>query len=109
MPVPIGNQSERTRGRRSAAPVQATFRLESEMGNQRPPRQLKTQPLSVVSEACLSRALFAPPALGRSLGPTPRRRRWIGTSLFESYRPELHYMRGPGPKWREKHGHGDHV
>jgi len=23
--------------------------------------------------------------------------------LFENYRPELHYMRGPGPKWREKH------
>jgi hypothetical protein len=23
---------------------------------------------------------------------------------FDSYRPELHYMRGPGPKWREKHG-----
>lgn len=22
-----------------------------------------------------------------------------------SYRPELHYMRGPGPKWREKHAH----
>jgi hypothetical protein len=22
---------------------------------------------------------------------------------FDSYRPELHYMRGPGPKWREKH------
>jgi hypothetical protein len=21
----------------------------------------------------------------------------------ESYRPELHYMRGPGPKWRAKH------
>jgi len=21
-----------------------------------------------------------------------------------SYRPELHYMRGPGPKWRAKHG-----
>lgn len=20
------------------------------------------------------------------------------------YRPELHYMRGPGPKWHEKHG-----
>jgi hypothetical protein len=19
------------------------------------------------------------------------------------YRPELHYMRGPGPRWREKH------
>ena len=21
----------------------------------------------------------------------------------DTYRPELHYMRGPGPKWREKH------
>jgi hypothetical protein len=21
----------------------------------------------------------------------------------DSYRPELHYMRGPGPKWRAKH------
>jgi hypothetical protein len=20
------------------------------------------------------------------------------------YRPQAHYMRGPGPKWREKHG-----
>jgi hypothetical protein len=26
------------------------------------------------------------------------------TRLFDPYRPELHYMRGPGPKWREKHG-----
>ena len=23
--------------------------------------------------------------------------------LFDTYHPELHYMRGPGPKWREKH------
>jgi hypothetical protein len=23
--------------------------------------------------------------------------------LFDPYRPELHYMRGLGPKWREKH------
>jgi hypothetical protein len=23
--------------------------------------------------------------------------------LSDHYRPELHYMRGPGPKWREKH------
>jgi hypothetical protein len=23
--------------------------------------------------------------------------------LFDGYRPELHYMRGPGPRWREKH------
>lgn len=24
------------------------------------------------------------------------------TWFFDPYRPELHYMRGPGPKWREK-------
>jgi hypothetical protein len=24
-------------------------------------------------------------------------------SLIDPYRPELHYMRGPGPKWRAKH------
>ena len=23
--------------------------------------------------------------------------------LFDRYRPELHYMRGPGPKWHAKH------
>jgi hypothetical protein len=23
--------------------------------------------------------------------------------IFDPYRPELHYMRGPGPKWHEKH------
>lgn len=33
-------------------------------------------------------------------------RRWQTqmTRLFDPYRPEQHYMRGPGPKWREKHG-----
>jgi hypothetical protein len=24
-------------------------------------------------------------------------------SLADPYRPELYYMRGPGPKWRAKH------
>jgi hypothetical protein len=23
--------------------------------------------------------------------------------LFDAYRPERHYMRGPGPKWQAKH------
>jgi hypothetical protein len=33
-------------------------------------------------------------------------RRWwrtLVTRLLDPYRPERHYMRGPGPKWREKH------
>jgi hypothetical protein len=29
--------------------------------------------------------------------------RTLKGGLFDPYRPELHYMRGPGPKWREKH------
>ena len=24
--------------------------------------------------------------------------------IARPYRPELHYMRGPGPKWRARHG-----
>ena len=24
-------------------------------------------------------------------------------SLFDPYRPEIYYMRGPGPKWHAKH------
>jgi hypothetical protein len=27
----------------------------------------------------------------------------IAEALADNYRPEMHYMRGPGPKWREKH------
>jgi len=29
--------------------------------------------------------------------------RSLRRDLFDGYRPELHYMRGPGPKWRAKH------
>ena len=29
--------------------------------------------------------------------------RKVMNSLFDPYRPELHYMRGPGPRWHEKH------
>jgi hypothetical protein len=62
--------------------------------------------MSRFSDSYVSRVLFATPAPGRSLDVAARRWRWLRTSLFESYQPELHYMRGPGPKWREKHGRG---
>ena len=29
--------------------------------------------------------------------------RKVVNGLFDAYHPELHYMRGPGPRWREKH------
>jgi hypothetical protein len=28
---------------------------------------------------------------------------------FDPYRPELHYMRGPGPAWRAKHMASSHL
>jgi hypothetical protein len=31
------------------------------------------------------------------------------TVLSDGYRPELHYMRGPGPKWREAHARLRHT
>jgi hypothetical protein len=37
--------------------------------------------------------------------------RWHGLveRAFDSYQPERHYMRGPGPKWRAKHGIASHA
>ena len=29
--------------------------------------------------------------------------RILANAVFDAYRPELYYMRGPGPKWRAKH------
>jgi hypothetical protein len=29
--------------------------------------------------------------------------RGFARALLDPYRPELHYMRGPGPKWHAKH------
>jgi len=29
--------------------------------------------------------------------------RSLKKDIFDTYRPELHYMRGPGPRWRAKH------
>lgn len=28
----------------------------------------------------------------------------LARQMFNPYRPELHYMRGPGPAWRAKYG-----
>ena len=41
----------------------------------------------------------------RSFGAALTRllRRLVPARLTNRYRPELHYMRGPGPQWRAKH------
>ena len=42
---------------------------------------------------------------GRSTGRTDELAELVRAfkALFDPYRPELHYMRGPGPKWHAKH------
>lgn len=40
--------------------------------------------------------------LSRPLLALRRAACYLAAELRGSYRPEKHYMRGPGPKWREK-------
>jgi hypothetical protein len=55
--------------------------------------------MTTLSDSYLSRVL----GLRRGLDVFARRWRWLRSSLFDPYRPELHYLRGAGPKWRKKH------
>jgi hypothetical protein len=49
-----------------------------------------------IASVLISRLRSAVGALLTFFGPS-----WDGP--HRKYRPEAHYMRGPGPKWREKH------
>jgi len=62
--------------------------------------------MSALADSYVSRVLFLSRVLVRVLDATARRWRRLTTSLFDPYRPELHYMRGPGPRWRAKHARG---
>jgi hypothetical protein len=42
-------------------------------------------------------------SLAQRLGAIIARYRTLFGVVSSPYRPELHYMRGPGPKWRAKH------
>ena len=59
--------------------------------------------------ATLVSASFSPPLAHRNDGSSPVSEfktfwRQFVARAFNPYRPELHYMRGPGPAWRAKHG-----
>ena len=60
------------------------------------PRQI------VMSQAIQATSAAAPARRFKALATAWMRN--FGRNLLDPYRPELHYMRGPGPKWREKHG-----
>jgi hypothetical protein len=58
--------------------------------------------------ATITSSTLSPPAASRDRQPRPfaeLRAFWrqFFTRAFDPYRPELHYMRGPGPAWRAKH------
>jgi hypothetical protein len=58
--------------------------------------------------ATITSASVSHPATGRDglVGPWAEFRifwRQFVAKAFNPYRPELHYMRGPGPAWRAKH------
>jgi hypothetical protein len=63
--------------------IQARFRNEMGSAMRSADQQPQTVPSLVANFVDLGRAL---------------------RSLVDSYRPELHYMRGPGPKWHAQHG-----
>lgn len=44
-------------------------------------------------------------SLAHRLNAIVARTRVLFGIVANPYRPELHYMRGPGPKWRAKYGH----
>ena len=57
----------------------------------------------------LTSASFSSPAVGRddrsrTISEFKTFWRQFFDRAFKPYRPELHYMRGPGPAWRAKHG-----
>jgi hypothetical protein len=74
-------------GRRAIRPANSisTFRVEYHM------RQVP-----FTASVLISHLRSVVGALLTFLGPS-------GDGPHRKYRPEEHYMRGPGPKWREKH------
>ena len=59
--------------------------------------------MSDLSHSYVLRVLLATRTPTQAVDAVARRWRWLRTSVCDPYRPELHYMRGPGPKWRAKH------
>jgi NAD(P)-dependent dehydrogenase (short-subunit alcohol dehydrogenase family) len=62
--------------------------------------------MSALSASHVSRVLRATPTLAHVFDAVVSWCRRLMTSLFDPYRPELHYMRGPASKSQQKHARG---
>ena len=58
---------------------------------------------SITSNSLSARAIGHAGRSGAGTGFKAFWRSFFATA-FHPYRPELHYMRGPGPAWRAKYG-----
>ncbi len=56
--------------------------------------------------AHISKSARTARASSRQKGAVARFWHSLRRDLFDSYRPERHYMRGPGPKWHAKQEYG---
>jgi hypothetical protein len=56
--------------------------------------------------ATITSTTFSVPSADRDRQPSGFKAFWrqFFATAFNPYRPELHYMRGPGPAWRAKYG-----
>jgi hypothetical protein len=59
--------------------------------------------MTAISGSHVRVVLVAHPTPANRIEAVRRRWRRLTAALLDPYRPELHYMRGPGPKWRAKH------
>jgi hypothetical protein len=59
--------------------------------------------MTAISGSHVRAVLFARHMPANRIEAVRRRWRSLTAALLDPYRPELHYMRGPGPKWRAKH------
>jgi hypothetical protein len=70
------------------------------MAEQRPLIELERPMRHATPPRCRVAVLAIAPAAGE--GRLAGFWRKLIKEMFDPYRPELHYMRGPGPKWRER-------
>jgi hypothetical protein len=61
--------------------------------------------VSLISSSVVATSRVCGVCLTPSLAPLVNVWLKLKQWTLDSYHPELHYMRGPGPKWREKHAH----
>ena len=60
--------------------------------------------MATITSTSLSAPAASHAGSSRSLAGFKTFWRQFFVKAFDPYRPELHYMRGPGPAWRAKHG-----